>query len=619
MTKTINELDNLLGNPLLKAELSIEDIKLFPPREWLPRIIELGIVKPDIDFYKKLAKLYGLDYLPEIDIPLNPKDSIAYQIPTEILIKAQLYPFIKNGKIFVATSTPFIDKDTLDDVLSYTGRAGYKLIMTTPFQLREALKMLYYIEFSTVAEGVLKYLQNTLSASPPAILRLAKFIVVMNVIILLLGFVLPKSFLLSLFFAINIFYIYLNILKLTIFIRSINKAEDVIVKISDDEIKLLEDQLLPRYTILSPLRFEANMVKKLVSQLDSLDYPKSKLEIMFLVGVDDQETIAALKKAGIDNEGGELSRYDNYMSIVKVPKAQVDTKPLVCNYGLRFATGDYTVIYDAEDRPDVDQLKKAVLGFQSSSLETVCLQGKLNFYNSHKNLLTKFFSLEYGMWYDYFLPGLQSINAPIPLGGTSNHFITKALRKAGEWDPYNVTEDADLGMRIYRNKHRTRILDTCTLEEATSSIGAWLKQRSRWEKGYLATLVVHARHPITLYRDLGFKKFIHGLTVFFGNFYMPFINPLLWVITILYILGLFNLGTLPAYIWAPAVFNLVIGNLIHIAMHLMAAIRQKHYDLAPLALILPLYWILISIATYIASWDILTKPYQWVKTRHGNF
>jgi cellulose synthase/poly-beta-1,6-N-acetylglucosamine synthase-like glycosyltransferase len=385
------------------------------------------------------------------------------------------------------------------------------------------------------------------------------------------------------------------------------------------DVKALDDASLPKYTILVPLRFEADIAKRLVKRIAALDYPKSKLQVLFLMGVDDDTTAQALTQQGIDGNdaSGDITAHNYYMSIIRVPKVQIDTKPLVCNYGLRFATGDFTVIYDAEDKPEPDQLKKAVIGFQQTSLDTICLQGKLNFYNDRKNTLTKFFSLEYGMWYNYFLPGLQSIGSPVPLGGTSNHFITNALRQTGEWDPYNVTEDADLGLRIYRSGHQTRILDAYTYEEATSSLRAWLVQRSRWEKGFLATLIVHLRHPITLYKELGARKFIFGVTVFFSNFYMPFVNPFLWILTILWFFNIFSLGDLPLYIWLPAVVNLVIGNLVHIAMHLSAAVYTKRHDLVLLALFVPIYWVLISIATYIASWELLFRPYRWNKTTHG--
>lgn len=616
MNDSIYKLNKLIDSDLVDKTVNKEALRNMPPKEWLPNIIENNIhIKADNSFYKDVAILYGMQYFPIIDAPLNSKDSIAHRIPTEILVKEQLYPFIVDGKMYVASSTPFIAKESLNAVISFTGMAGYEVIMTSHFQLRELFKSLYYLEFSTIAESKLKYFEKDLSASPPTISKLAKLIVGILVLVLVGLFILPINFLLGVFFLINIFYIYLNSVKLIVFIRAMISGSEV--NINKKEIVNLIDSSLPRYTILVPLRFEANVVRSLANHLYNIDYPKDKLEIMFLVGVDDQETSDALNNIGIDNATDGISKYGYCMTVVKVPKVGIDTKPLVCNYGLRFATGDYTVIYDAEDRPESNQLKKAIIGFQKCTLDTVCLQGKLNFYNSRKNLLTSFFSLEYGMWYDFFIPGLQAVGAPVPLGGTSNHFITNTLKQAGEWDPYNVTEDADIGLRIYRNNFQTRILNTYTYEEATSSVGAWLKQRARWEKGFLATIIVHAQSPTKLYSDLGIKKFILAITVFFSNFFMPFINPLLWIITILWLLNVFSLGNLPMFIWLPAVINLVVGNLIHIAIHLIAAIKIKRYDLAIISIFIPLYWLLISLATYVAVWDIFYNPYVWRKTTHG--
>lgn len=620
MNNTLYNIDKLAKSNLVTSTFQLDILKGFSPTEWIPRIIERSMIaRPHHNIYEAIASLYEITYIPELPIPLNPKDILAYNIPTSVLVEAQLYPFMKDGKTYVASNTPFIDKSILDNVLSFTGRAGYQLVITSPHQIRTALQNMYYIEFSTVAEGSLRYSNIAMSASPPAILRLARVILIAATLVLVGIFVLPGNFLLTLFLLINVLYIYLNGLRFATFIRSITKKDQVSVSIAPSDLRALDDASLPRYTVLIPLRFEAAMAARLVKRIAALNYPKSKLQVLFLMGVDDSSTADALIKQGIDGNQatGNVSEYNYYMSIVRVPKVQVDTKPLVCNYGLRFATGDFTVVYDAEDKPEPDQLKKAVLGFQQTTLDTICLQGKLNFYNTRKNLLTKFFSLEYGMWYNYFLPGLQSIGSPVPLGGTSNHFVTNALRRTGEWDPYNVTEDADLGMRIYRGGHQTRILDTYTYEEATSTIRAWLKQRSRWEKGFLATLIVHLRHPITLYRELGGRKFIYAVTVFFGNFYMPFINPLLWTLTILWLFNIFSFGSLPLYVWLPAVINLIIGNLVHIAMHFTAALRLKRHDLAPLALFMPLYWLLISAATFVAGWELLTKPYQWNKTAHG--
>lgn len=619
MRSTIFNPQKLERSNLVASGFTVSILRDYPPFEWVSQIIERRLLSHKVhNVFKGLADLYDLGYIETIDIPLNPKNVIAYRVPTNILIESQLYPYEEKGQLHIAAATPFIEKRVLDNVLSFTGRAGYKIVMTTPHQIREALKNMHYLEFSIAAEGNLKYTNKSISASPPIVLRLARLLAAIGIIILISVFLLPTSFLLGVFFAINILYLYLNGLRFVTFFRSITNPDKVALHVEKKDTQALEEAFLPHYTVLVPLRFESSIVPQLIKRLAQLDYPRSKLQILFLIGVDDQETIQAITRQGVDdsNVASDQSEY-SHMSIVKVPKVQVDTKPLVCNYGLKFATGDYTVIFDAEDKPEPDQLKKAVVGFHESSIDTICLQGKLSFYNSRKNMITKFFTLEYGMWYEYFLPGLQSIGSPIPLGGTSNHFITNALRQAGEWDPYNVTEDADLGMRIYRSNHKVRILNSHTFEEATSTVGAWLKQRARWEKGFLATLIVHLRHVLHLFKELGAIKFIYGVTVFFGNFYMPFINPLLWLITILWLFGIFTLGALPAYIWIPAIFNLVVGNAVHILIHLLAALRLKRYDLVPFALLVPIYWILISIATYLAVFELYFKPYKWNKTQHG--
>ena len=241
----------------------------------------------------------------------------------------------------------------------------------------------------------------------------------------------------------------------------------------------------PVYTVLCPLYQEWAVIPQFIAAMSSLDYPKDRLEVMLLLEADDQLTrdqIAATPLA-------------DYFEIVVVPTSQPRTKPKACNYGLAKAKGEYCVIFDAEDIPEPDQLKKAVLGLEAAGNDLVCLQAKLNYYNTNQNILTRLFTLEYSLWFDLILTGLQYIEAPIPLGGTSNHFRTRQLRELQGWDPFNVTEDADLGMRIAKLGYRTAVLNSTTMEEANSNLGNWLKQRSRWIKGYVQTYLVHMRRP----------------------------------------------------------------------------------------------------------------------------
>lgn len=620
MNSTLFDIQTLFDSNLVEdhfqsaalTELSV------PTHQWLDHGISKGYFSQK-DFYKKLAKLYKNKYWDSINLNINPSKNVAMRVPTHLMNELKTVPVeAGNGTLYFASANPFISNEDAQELLEYTGFKEFKFVQTNPFAVNDAIKNIHYLEFGTVAEGSLRVRQNELSASPPVVLKLTRALVAIAVVLMAGFFFLPRGYTLAAFFVVNVFYLYLNYIRFLTFYKALKHKKEVNIMVSEEELAELNDSSLPRYTVIVPLRFERPIVPHLVESLKKLDYPKNKLEIFFVIGVDDTETAQALEEQGINARSDSINTLDTYMHLIKVPKMNVDTKPLVCNYALRFATGAYTVIYDAEDAPEPTQLKKAVIGYQKSSLDTVCLQAKLGFYNSHKNLLTRFFTLEYGMWFDYFLPGLQSIKSPVPLGGTSNHFVTKVLTQTGEWDPYNVTEDADLGMRIYRHRYRTKILDSYTMEEASSKLGVWLKQRSRWEKGFLATLLVHLRHPVKLRRELGAKQFWLGVTIFFGNFYMPFINPMLWLITILWLLSLFSIGTISWYIWVPALLNLIVGNIVHMAMHFMAAFRTKRRDLSLLALLIPFYWALISLATYIASYEIFRDPYKWNKTSHGS-
>ncbi|MEI3001403.1 MAG: glycosyltransferase family 2 protein [Victivallis sp.] len=193
-----------------------------------------------------------------------------------------------------------------------------------------------------------------------------------------------------------------------------------------------------------------------------------------------------------------------YCRVLTVPDAPPKTKPRACNYGLSQAKGVFSVIYDAEDAPEPDQLKKACIAFRRDPEKRVlCVQGKLNYFNSRHNLLTRLFTVEYSTYFDLTLPGYQLFNLPLPLGGTNNHFRTDILRKIGGWDPFNVTEDCDLGLRIYEYGYKTRLINSTTYEEANSQVWNWMRQRSRWVKGFIQTHLVHYRNPFRTMKRLG--------------------------------------------------------------------------------------------------------------------
>jgi len=364
----------------------------------------------------------------------------------------------------------------------------------------------------------------------------------------------------------------------------------------------------PTYTILVPLYREETAVAGLMAHLRSLDYPITQLRILLLVEADDQPTYEAVERAGIAPP----------FEMVLIPVSQPRTKPKACNIGLQQASGECLVIFDAEDRPETDQLKKAALLFAQAPEDVVCLQACLNYYNRDRNWLTRFFAIEYSTWFDFCLPGLYRLDAPIPLGGTSNHFRLSALKTLRGWDPYNVTEDCDLGIRLYSRGLRTELLDSTTWEEATFRVMPWIRQRSRWVKGYLQTYLVHLREHRRLRRDWGLPKLVHFHFLFGAGCLCLLMNPFYWIVTLLW----FTTGAkaihefFPLWIMVPALFSFLAGNAAFILSAMLGCLRRRYYHMLPQCLLMPVYWVLMSIGAWKGALQMITRPFYWEKTPH---
>ena len=358
---------------------------------------------------------------------------------------------------------------------------------------------------------------------------------------------------------------------------------------------------LPVYTILVPLFREANVLPHLARALMALDYPRDKLDIKIIVEEDDSETGAvAAEVAG-----------NAPFEIVCVPAGRPQTKPRACNYALNFARGEFTVIFDAEDRPERDQLRKAAAAFRASPSDTACLQARLNFYNADENWLTRLFALDYALWFDVLLPGLDRLGVPMPLGGTSNHFRTAVLRQLGGWDPFNVTEDADLGIRIAHLGKRVAMLDSTTFEEAPVHFRVWLKQRSRWLKGYMQTWLVHTRRPLSLIHRAGLGGFLAFHLFVGGAVLSALAAPLLWALFAWSLFGPAHSGL------SLSASSLIGGNALLTVLAMAGPLRRGWRDLAPYGLTATLYWALISLAALRGLGQLITNPFYWEKTAHG--
>lgn len=391
--------------------------------------------------------------------------------------------------------------------------------------------------------------------------------------------------------------------------RSFSKPAEIVI--SQKEIDSVKDW--PSYTILCPLYKEWQVLPQFVSAMSRLDYPKEKLQVILLLEEDDHETIEKV-------EGMKLP---SYFDIIIVPHSKPKTKPKACNYGLKFATGEYTVIYDAEDIPDVLQPKKAVLAFKKADNRVICIQAKLNFYNPHQNIISRVFTAEYSLWFELVLTGIQSIHAPIPLGGTSNHFKTDDLiNKLKGWDSFNVTEDADLGMRLVKMGYRTAIVDSLTLEEANSGVKNWFAQRTRWIKGYMQTYLLHMRRPQDFIRDWKEPHVLTFQLIIGGKVLSMLINPLMWGMTISYFLFRAHIGTFieslfPMPILYMGIFSLFLGNFLYLYYYMVGCAKHGHHELVKYAIFVPFYWLAMSVAAWAALYKFAVAPHYWSKTKHG--
>jgi cellulose synthase/poly-beta-1,6-N-acetylglucosamine synthase-like glycosyltransferase len=381
------------------------------------------------------------------------------------------------------------------------------------------------------------------------------------------------------------------------------------IEVTAEEVTALSERDLPVYTLLIPAYHEAAVFPTLVRAIERLDYPKAKLDVKILLEEDDLETI----------EVARASDLPSHFRLVVVPKGQPKGKPKACNYGLIYARGEYVVIYDVEDIPDPDQLKKALVVFHKGGEQLACVQAKLNYFNADQNLLTRWFAGEYSMWFDLFLPGLHASRAPIPLGGTSNHFRLSHLREVGAWDPYNVTEDADLGMRLYKAGGRTAVVDSSTYEEANADTYNWIRQRSRWVKGYIQTYLVHMRNPVRLYRAIGPRGFLSFQCMVGGTPLVLLLNPVFWLLTLAWVVSswVFIKEIFPAPVFYLGSIALYFGNFTFAYLNTAGCLRRGYHDLVKFALLSPVYWVLMSLAAWKGFLQLFYAPSYWEKTRHG--
>ena len=366
---------------------------------------------------------------------------------------------------------------------------------------------------------------------------------------------------------------------------------------------------LPRVSVLVPLLREKEIASVLIARLARLTYPKALLQIVLVLEEGDTVTRDTIARTALPS----------WFDVIEVPQAnRLQTKPRALNYALDFCTGSIIGVWDAEDAPEPDQVDRVVQHFANAPANVACVQGILDYYNARTNWISRCFTIEYASWWRVVLPGIARLGLIIPLGGTSLFFRRDILERLCGWDAHNVTEDADLGVRLARHGYKTDLLATVTYEEANFRPWPWVKQRSRWLKGFLITWCVHMRQPLKLLREVGVARFLGVQTLFLATFSQFICAPLLWS----FCLTLFGVThpveiTLGASVLAGLFYFFVFAELLNMAIALKAVAGKDHRHLLPWIILLPFYFILGTFAAYKALYEFVVRPFYWDKTEHG--
>ncbi len=478
-----------------------------------------------------------------------------------------LYSKMSFIPIFNLNKTQFIAINRLSDkILKYVSHEyrKYKFIYFTKKQIRRRLFNSVYKEDDTKCSA--KYINNNIA-------------IIAYILITLLFFLYTPQ----LVFYINILYLITIIFKLAVTLKGCIKKEE----------NYLQPIHFPIYSVLIPIHNEkATTIKSLIKAIEKIDYPKEKLEVKIIIEENDSEI---------------LQYINTDFDVIIVPYSFPQTKAKACNYALNFVKGKYVTVYDADDRPNPLQLKKALNIFQNNQ-DISCIQAPLNYFNYNKNHLTRFFALEYSNNFDFILHGLKKLKLPILLGGTSNHFQVQTLKDVKAWDPYNVTEDADLGIKLHRKRKNSIYImhDNTTWEESPIKIYSWIKQRSRWIKGFIITYIVHMREPFKLIFETGLRSFLALQLLISIPIIINLFTPIVLIVHLISRIPISNF----------IIINLLLYFFLTFLTSILSIKYRKWYSLLPYSILIPFYNILHSAAAYRALWQLLTTPYKWDKTEH---
>ncbi|WP_376874397.1 glycosyltransferase [Albirhodobacter sp. R86504] len=548
------------------------------------------------DLMAALARQWNATVVDLVATPPDPR--LIDKISAEACLARSMVPWTRiGGTTVIATARPEEYRAMRDDLPPELG--PYAMVLAAERDIHESLLARRQTSLIRKAETRVKPSESCRTRDEKRLSRI--MIGIVAVIILGLAYT-PVGMLGALVAWMLLSMVVCTALKVAAFITNATHPDAV-----DTEANLIR---LPIVSIMVPLFKERDIASKLLVRLSRLNYPRELLDIMIVVEQSDEVTIQTI----------EQTTLPRWIRVVKVPNGPIKTKPRALNYALNFCRGSLIGVYDAEDAPDPDQIHTVVRRFSQRGPDLACVQGILDYYNPRTNWLARCFTIEYASWFRAMLPGVAKMGLVVPLGGTTLFFRREAIERLGGWDAHNVTEDADLGVRLARYGYRTALVQTVTHEEANCRALPWVKQRSRWLKGYAITWGVHMRDPVALWRDLGAWRWFGFQIQFFGTLSQYLLIPLLWSFWLIPF-GIWH----PVSAYLPKLWVIAMGSsfvlveIVNLCVSLWAVRAPQHRHLMPWTFTLNLYFPLGALAGWKAIYEAIVAPYYWDKTTHGIF
>jgi cellulose synthase/poly-beta-1,6-N-acetylglucosamine synthase-like glycosyltransferase len=564
-------------------------------------LVAEGLISRD-DILSALSRQHNAQ-LVNLDID-PPRKKLAAQMPSDICLTYQAVPWMKMGDtLMVATHRP----DQFDKLREAMGPKGLQIlpVIAELGQVQRHIGRLYGGELAQKAATRVPASQSCRTWNLNAQARKVWALVVLVACLAALTFAPMWTMTIAMIWAF-VTLLMSTALKAAAFWSQMFHTVQAPPPATDAEAAPYR---LPRISMLVPLLKEKEIAGVLLTRLALLTYPKSQLDVVLVLEQGDTVTRETISRTDLPE----------WIRVIEVPEANsLTTKPRALNYALDFCQGSIVGVWDAEDAPEPDQLERVAARFQHAPANVACLQGILDYYNTTTNWISRCFTIEYATWWRMILPGIARLGFVVPLGGTTLFFRRDALEDLCGWDAHNVTEDADLGVRLARNGYTTELLHTVTYAEANFRAWPWVKQRSRWLKGFLITWCVHMRNPGALLRDLGWMRFLGVQTLLLATFSQFICAPLLWSF------GLTLFGVphpVELTLGAPVMWGMagcfICAEVLSLSISMVAVSDRQHRHLLGWVLTLPLYFPMGVLAAYKGLHEFIVSPFYWDKTEHG--